>query len=131
MKILMVTPSYKSRSRPLMKTRSLERTPPQKKIGFAPLITLPKYESVRHHSGRCKSGTYLCKVGFVNLFICNPVAFSQSPRNLRVTPAIPEVMTEVLPLIRMIVYFNFPLQICEPGCILEVPLHNKGLIKLK
>ena len=38
MKILMVTPSYKSRSRPLMKTRSLERTPPRKKIGFAPLI---------------------------------------------------------------------------------------------
>ena len=38
MKILMVTPSYKSRSRPLIKTRSLERTPPQKKIGFAPLL---------------------------------------------------------------------------------------------
>ena len=36
MKILMVTPSYKSRSRPLMKTRSLERTPPQKKWICAP-----------------------------------------------------------------------------------------------
>ena len=36
MKILMVTPSYKSRSRPLMKTRSLERTPPKKKLDLRP-----------------------------------------------------------------------------------------------
>ena len=36
MKILMVTPSYKSRSRPHMKTRSLERTPPQKKLDLRP-----------------------------------------------------------------------------------------------
>ena len=37
MKILMVTPSYKSRSRPFMKTRSLERTPP-KKNWICPLV---------------------------------------------------------------------------------------------
>ena len=59
MKILMVTPSYKSRSRPLMKTRSLERTPPQKKIGFAPLDVLIIFEFGWLGINTCRIQNYL------------------------------------------------------------------------
>ena len=48
----MVTPSYKSRSRPLMKTRSLERTPPRPKKNWicAPDIVVPGKHEVVHRA---------------------------------------------------------------------------------
>ena len=51
MKIIMVTPSYKGRPRPLMKTRSLERTSPQKNLDLRPCKQLKKEQAKLKYHG--------------------------------------------------------------------------------